>query len=392
MRVTHIIDLLRVGGAQKLLVTFAEIAQARDAQVSVVSLRHDDAFIRSELEANGARVWEFPGHGLLDPLRLRRLLKFVHNQHPDVIHTHLSYANIVGTLAGRLAGVPVVSSLHNVQDDPRHAHPIRQRLETWALRVGTRRVVAVGHVVAEANRARLRGKPIEVIPNAVSLPPALSTPERARVRAELVGDAQRPLLIAVGRLTPQKGYGDLLAAFAEVRREHPTASLVIVGSGTDAPQVSAQAADLGLDGAVVLLGRRNDVPRLLAASDLFVSASLWEGLPVALLEAMAAGLPVVATGVGEVPRVVVDGTGVVVPPGAPAQLAAAMRSLLDQPGHLLHVGAAARAHIACHYGSAVWVDRLLTLYESVRLRPEAVLKIPRGAERLDRGHRREIGH
>lgn len=111
-----------------------------------------------------------------------------------------------------------------------------------------------------------------------------------------------------------------------------------------------------------MVGARDDIPRILPAADLFVSSSYLEGLPIAILEAMAAGLPVVATTVGDIPRVVVEGTGVVVPPHQPAQLASAINRLLDDPAQLRTMGLAARQHVAVHHSPAVWVDQLMKMY------------------------------
>jgi glycosyltransferase involved in cell wall biosynthesis len=122
---------------------------------------------------------------------------------------------------------------------------------------------------------------------------------------------------------------------------------------------------------VRLLGARNDVPQLLSASDVYVSASHWEGLPLTVLEAMAAGLPIVATGVGDVPRVVVAGTGVIVPPRDPSALAKALRNLLAEPERMRVMGQTAQAHIARHFNSTVWLDNLLAVYAQAQTRHSA---------------------
>jgi glycosyltransferase involved in cell wall biosynthesis len=195
------------------------------------------------------------------------------------------------------------------------------------------------------------------------------------VRTELVGDDSRPLLISVGRLTPQKGGSDLLTAFAHVCETHPEAALIIVGDGSDLETLAEQIKALGLTNHAWLLGARSDVPRLLAASDLYVSASLFEGLPVAMLEAMAAGLPVAATDAGDVPLVVTPHAGVVVPRGEPMRLAQAFEQLLNNRKQLPEMGRAAREHVALHYSPAAWLDQLLTLYSEVCVVDQRVLPL-----------------
>lgn len=367
MRVAQLIPSLQIGGAEKLQVTFAAAAQTRGLDLTVLSLRRPHRTpIPGELEALGARVVSFNLRRLLDPVGIARIVDFLRRERPDVLHTHLGYATIVGSLAGWLTHTPVVASLHSSGFFANHRYMIHH-LETLALRYGVQRVVAVGHVVAEAHRTRLGGTPVVVIPNAVAIPPALPPAERLALRSEITGDPASPLLLAVGRLVWEKGFADLLTAFASIRQAHPSARLAIAGSGPLHAELRAQIEALGLGGHAELLGTRNDVPRLLAASDLFVSSSHLEGLPLAVLEAMAAGLPVVATAVGDVPRVVVPGTGVVVPSRDPAAIAAAVQQLLDDPMRMRALGTGARAYVTRNYSPSAWIDRLLAIYDEVAL-------------------------
>jgi glycosyltransferase involved in cell wall biosynthesis len=173
------------------------------------------------------------------------------------------------------------------------------------------------------------------------------------------------LLISVGRLTPQKGVDDLLTAFAQVCQSHPQTALIIAGDGKILPDLAQQIKTLKLENNAWLLGGRSDIPDLLSASDLYVSAAHWEGLPIAMLEAMSAGLPVAATGVGDVPVVLNNQIGVTVPPQEPAQLAQAICHLLDDAAQLPIMGAAAREHVSRYYSPLTWLDRLLAVYQDV---------------------------
>lgn len=374
LRTAQMVDNLHIGGAQKLLVTYVRAAQQRGIAVDVIGLDRADTPLAAELRAAGARVVGFPSRTLLDPVRLARLVRHLRCTGAEVLQTHLTYANILGAVAGRLTGRPVVATLHSVSEEAHVYNPVRHALETWALRHAVRRVVAVGPTVAGVAQQRLEGRPIDVVPNAVVPPPALAVDERAALRRQLVGDATRPLLIAVGRVTGAKGYTDLIAAMAQLRPRRPPAALVIAGGGKTIDHLAAQIASLGLAEHVKLLGPREDVPRLLAAADLFVSSSHWEGLPLALLEAMMAGRAVVATAVGDVPTAVVAGTGVLVPPRQPEALAAALDALLDDPVRIEQVGQAAREHATRTYGVDAWMERLLALYAEAAKQPlEAAL-------------------
>jgi glycosyltransferase involved in cell wall biosynthesis len=168
----------------------------------------------------------------------------------------------------------------------------------------------------------------------------------------------------------------LLEAFAEVHTHTPEAFLAIAGAGELQGELNARLERLGLTGHARFLGGRGDVPQLLRASDVFVSSSLWEGLPVAVLEAMAAGLPIVATHVGEVPLTVVEGTGLLTPPAQPQPLAAALQSLLADPARREAMGRAALAHVERHHSPASWLDQHLALYRTLTTRSKAAQPQP----------------
>lgn len=369
-RIAHLIDTLSWGGAQKLLVTFAEAARPYGVVPTVISLRpRNDSPFWDELENLGVPVITLPFRRVVEPALLLQLVQLLRRERFDVLHTHLTQANMIGSIVGPLTGTPTVASIHNTVTRVRRFHVLREAAEATLLRLGTRRVIAVGHVVAEAQGQRLGRSEMVTIPNAVSVVPPLDDAQRRAVRTALVGDPDRPLLISVGRLTAQKGYGDLLAAFAQVRKQHPTAALAVAGRGELQADLEAQLQNLGLQESAQLLGARTDVPQLLAASDLFVSASHWEGLPIAVLEAMSAGLPMVATRVGDIPHVVPADAGIVVEPGQPTQLAAAINTLLADPARMRVAGAAARAHILNVYSADRWLQQLFALYAQVCRRP-----------------------
>lgn len=362
--IAHIINALQVGGAEKLIVTLAHVMAQRNIPLTVITLRHDIPAVKAEVEAAGAKVINFYGYKQANPVRFWRLLRFVKQEQFNVLHTHLTLANNLGGMVGRLLSVPVVTTLHNIAMQSQ-THPVNGRIESWLLQHNAAQVIAVGENIAEAHHNRLAPKPITVIPNAVASPPPLAPEERIRLRGLLMDNPAGFLLIAVNRLEPQKGLPDLLQAFAQLLTIHPQARLIIAGKGSQEAALRTQITQMGLDGKATLLGVRHDVPALLAASDIFVSASHWEGLPVAVLEAMAAGLPVVATAVGELPRVITTDSGLLVPAKKPDQLALAIDLLVSNPLQRANLGRAAQARAAQLYGAEAWLDRLLEVYAAV---------------------------
>jgi glycosyltransferase involved in cell wall biosynthesis len=369
VRIVHIIDSLDMGGAQKLEVTFAIEAARRDLGFTVVSLApDDDEPIVADLRRHGADVicLDRPGGTpLRQLLLLLALIRLLGRLRPTAVQTHLTYANLLGTFAARLRRVPVVATLHNTDTDTAHHRPALLRMEGWALRRLAARVIAVGPAVAAGQRPRLGSVQPVVVRNAVSAPAVLDAADRASLRAELLGPDGKVLVVSVGRLTAQKAYADLIDAFAQVVAARPATVLVIAGDGELRSTLDAQLEAAGLRGNVQLLGARNDVGRLLAAADVFASSSRWEGLPLAVLEAMGAGLPVVTTSVGDIPTIVTPETGLTVPANRPDELAAAIATLVDDSAQRRQLGAAAGQRIAEHYSAGRWVDQLLELYRQV---------------------------
>lgn len=367
-RVVHVVDNLAVGGAQQLIVTFVHEAGRRGLPVTVVSLGGDvgSSRLAGELRAAGAEVV-----GLRHRSPARRVLELaglLRARRPVSVQTHLTLANTLGAAAGLLARTPVVATLHNTRVGGDWNSDRALRAEGVALRRLASTVVAVGPTVAEAQEYRLGGRRAVVVPNATTLPPASSLERRAQLRRSLGVVSGERVLLAVGRLVTQKGYDDLLSAFIAVRAARPEAVLVVVGEGELGPALQARAAEAGVEDRVRWLGSRGDVPDLLAAADLYISASLWEGLPMTLLEAMAAGLPAVATATGDITTVVTPGSGVLVPTGRPDLLADAAVALLEDPTRAAQVGAAARRRIEEEYTAATWVDRLVRVYAAAPAR------------------------
>ncbi len=371
MHIAHVIDTLKIGGAQRLLEVFASQAQIHGLQMTVISLSVDhDMTIIQALREEGVGVVSFPAPKLLTPGRFWRLIRYLRQGRFDLVHTHLTYANIIGTLAGRLTGIPTISTLHSTGHSMHRFHPVVEGLERWLLRLGSSRVIAVGQTVAESYHPQLGNKEIVVIPNAVPMPADITPAERLAMRREIAGDPDRPILISVGRFIPAKAYEDLITAFASVHRSHPEAVLAIIGDGPLLANIQAQVCSQDLEAHVILPGRQSDVNRWLTASDLYISSSKWEGLPLTLLEAMMAGLPIVATQVGDVPLVVTPEIGLVVPYGQPGQLADAVNLLLADPDRCGRMGEAGRSIATTKYTVNGFMESHISLYHGLLDHPK----------------------
>lgn len=360
MQILEVIDGLTAGGAEKMVLTLSRLLVGRQIPIAVVSFDPDwDAPYAVELRELGVPVHHLTGK-LFNLCRIERLVRLIRESRTEVIHTYLSYANIVGSIAAKIAGVPVITSLRSISLEP--YHPVRARIETWLMRYVSNFVMANGYSVAQAHQPRLGNKKIHVIQNAVGINPLPSQDGIARIRKELSGDTNRPLIMSVGRLSPPKGYDTLIEAFAQIQLVYPETALVIVGEGELRSFLEKAVARFNLQNSVYLIGERSDITRILPAADIYVSSSHWEGMSVAILEAMAAGLPIIATCVGDAPWVLTEQTGILVEPRVPQDLSQAMLKLLDNKTLRLHYGEMARKRIETEYNLDRWCDQMLDLY------------------------------
>jgi glycosyltransferase involved in cell wall biosynthesis len=373
VRVLIVIDDLRRAGAQRVITQEVRALHPQHVDFHVVALaRVPRPSFESDLTRLGVGVTYVAGSGLIDPRRIDALRRVIARIEPDLVHTHLTYANILGAPAATLVGRPIVASLHNVDtNQTRFAH-VKRCLEGRILRRWATRIV----VVCAATRqpiSRNFDVPIQrtvVVPNGVA-PSSIRLPrrfDRMRKRRELGAADHEQLVCTVARLEPSKGHRFLLDALGmlQSRGELGNLRLVLVGTGPEASRIRALAQGLGLADRVALLGVRLDVHQIMAASDLFVLPSLNEGLSQALLEATALGTPVVATDVGGTPDVVEPGrTGWCVPPAQPAVLAEAITDALASPSRAAEYAEAARDLVRGRFTLSAHIDQLLGVYGAV---------------------------
>lgn len=365
MRIAHMIDNLTVGGAQTLLATFADALEPAAGDMSVISLRDDPhPALVSALERAGVEIAFHHAPRLAAAGRARRLVEHVKTQRFDVVVTHLFHANMLGAWVRRFAGVPVVTVLHNIVPP---TGVLRTPLWRRAVRSGSDAVVACGHAVQDVHGHWLRGARFVTLPNPVALPPPVPEPDLRALRASILGEADATLVVSVGTISRQKAFEDLVAALAQVDHGRHPVHLAIAGRGK--PQaVAALEKEIdarGMRKHVTLLGQRDDIPALLQAADLYVSSSHWEGLPISILEAMAAGLPVVATDVGDNARIVPPDAGQLVEPGRPDLLGRALERLLADPDAARHCGRQGHLAVTTHHDPQKWVAAHLDLYRTV---------------------------
>lgn len=358
MRVLWLIDSLTLGGAESLVVTFASAARAHGIDLTVCALTTIDGNpVEARLRAIGAEVVTLGARNLRDRGAFRRLLALIRERDVQVIHSHLTYASTWGAIASARTRVPHVATLHTLPVTPRAnwRDRTRQRLMAFMLSRYAFRVIAVSQAQAGAwaGRGLLRGEKIAVVANAVEYP--------ANADRQNGGTGNTVGTVAV--LREGKGIDVLLRAWRLVLQQQPGASLVIAGDGPLRMSLVSAAQQLGISGAVQWLGYRSDVPEILASLDLFVHPTLQDALPTAVLEAMAAGLPVVASAAGGVPEIITDGVnGLLVPPGDEVPLANAIVRVLRDDALRHRLADKGRQTVTQRFSVERWVDTLHAIY------------------------------
>lgn len=364
MHIAQMLDTLYWGGAQRMQLFLVETLRPLGIDVTVIDLSDSsDSTVPALLKAAGANVVSFPFDRLFSPGEFLQLVNFLSSQKFDLLHTYLTYSNIVGPLAGKLSGTPVIASIRSADFEFKEYNLGRKTLETFVLRHFADRIMLNGKAVAEFTRKRLgNSRQLDIVTNAVDVPPTLAEIDRSRLRAELIGSEIHTLILSVGRLSSAKGFFDLLEAFAAVHNLFPSTALVIAGGGALFDELQNRIYKLGLENHVFLLGARNDILQLMAVADIYVNSSHWEGTPVSVLEAMSAGLPIVATNVGENSYLLESNAGMVVPSKSPSALASALCILIESAELRDKYGRTALERVRTHYNRRIWRRQLLELY------------------------------
>jgi len=382
LRVGHLIESDGPGGAERVVVHLATALQARGAENLVLLPADGEGWLARELEGSGVAIEYFRLQRRISPACARSLEAAFRRHRIGVAHSHEFTMAIYGAWASLHARVPHLITMHGGRY---YAGRLRRRLALRAAIALSGRTVAVSTDLARRLSRELWIRPSRVatIPNGVRFEP----PHRTTLRDELRLRHADHLLVSVGNLYPVKGHQHLIDALALLDSRHPTLHLAISGRGELAEPLAARARNRGVAARVHLLGLRPDIAAILGAADVFVLPSLSEGLPLALLEAMFAGCPIVATDVGEVGVALAHGeAGVLVEAGNPGALAAALDRLLSDPDRARQLGERAARRAAAEYHVSQMVRRYVETYEAL-LRPRQPVNQPVCQSVVRVGHR-----
>lgn len=362
-RILYIIDSLKIGGAEMLLLGLLDAVKARGDTAHVAYFTPGP--LEAEVTKRGVPLTRLSRKGLKDPRAFWRTYKLMRDWKPDIVHTHLVKSDLAGQIAARLRGLPRLMTLHNT--DPWRVKPMMSAAYRAAT-AGADACIAVSDRVAD-HVGKTKGYPrdkITTIVNGIDLDHF--TPTQPPLDLSPYGVPDDAFVVSViGSLTPQKDHDNFVKAAAILAAQDPRPYFLIVGDGPLRDEIAAKIDKLGDIGKrIILTGPITQMAELLAATDLQVISSGWEGLPMTLLEGMAMERPVASTAVGGIPDCVTDGqTGVLVPATDAAALAAAMADLLGDPAKCKRLGKAARQTIVKTYGSGAMQHRLFEIYDAL---------------------------
>lgn len=354
LKVMHVIPSLECGGAENQALRLLNGLDSGDFERHLVTFRGTDTANKRALDSQVR-------HHIL-PIRKKgqagwifRMALLLRRVRPDIVHAHMFDASLYGALAIGISGVGTLVTTEHGQGNWKR--PIHHRAERVISRVAASRVAVSADIAREMVAAGdVPGRKMRVIENGVPVGSFKARQPRAA-----------PLrMITVGRLETPKDYPTMLQALRILADREVDFFFHFVGDGTEAPSLKGRAAQLGLNGRAVFEGYRADAAQLMETFDIFALSSVSEGLPVAMLEAMSAGLPVVATKVGGIPDTVREGVeGLLVPPSDPQRLADALETLCRNAPLRMKLGGSARKTVESRYSMEAVCGKYASLYRSL---------------------------
>lgn len=358
MNVLQLISSRGLFGAENMLLELSKGLKSLGDSVTlgVFSNRHAGAGGALELTgaagAVGIRSEVFECSSRVDFATIRKIRSFIKENSIDVVHSHGYKSNIYAYLACTKTGARLVTTCHN-WINASSKMSLYTRLDKFFLKRFDAVAAVSDDVARQALEAGVKPEKLRIIGNGISIEKfRVSGGAREKTRRALGVPAGASVIGTVGRLSPEKGYDLLLKAAREVCGKKDDCFFVIAGDGPQRQPLEELSRELGTDKRVVFAGKRTDIPEVLSAMDLFVLSSLTEGQPMALLEAMAAGVPAVSTSVGDVPKILRNGeAGLIVPPSDCKALAGAILKALDDPELAARLSASAMRTVKELYSS-----------------------------------------
>lgn len=373
IKVLQLIETLGRGGAEGLLVCVLKNID-KDKYSPTVGCLSDRIDLKEDLEEAGIPVFCI---GLKSLYRwwqgIYRLYRIIKRGNFDIVHTHLFFANLYGRIASKMAGVPhILTTLHNpdytYEDNGRVTYKARKLIDKYSGRICNDQFLAVSDFVKRDYERHMGFKNIEVLYNCIDITQfeRLNSSLIQKKRAELGFRDDEIILLNIGRLHPQKGQIYLIEALNMVRNKNKKCKLLMVGRGHMEAELQNKANKMGLGGYIKFLKDRKDIFEIMHSCDIFVLPSIYEGFGIALVEAMACGMPVVVSDIDTFKEIVRDNVdGMIVEKENPERLAAAISSLMNDSEKRLHLGESAKKKAMDEFDVKVHLKKLENVYQEV---------------------------
>lgn len=380
IRVAYVLTPVTFGGAEKVNLNFLSNVDRKQIDLHVIALVRPwekPPLLVEEIERLGISYSTLPvaarprpGN---DPIQILKVIwalySMLRQQRFDLLHTHGYFADICGIPIARLLRLPALSTCHGFIDTDRKLQ-LYNRMDLWALKLCSRVIAVSDELRNGLEKLGIDEDKIRVIANAVPVPPLATQNDKGhRSFRQQHGNSQEEFVfVYIGRLSEEKGLLYLLEAFSELIKSDVCARLVLIGDGPQRKMLERRVVELDIERQVSLTGFQKQISPWLASADCFVLPSLTEGTPMALLEAMAAGIPIVATGVGGVPDVITDGVnGLLVPCADVGTLRNSMSRIIDHPELREKYSFEARKTVESHYSVQPWCEKILLIYRDLCL-------------------------
>ena len=366
------IDSLGPGGAEQLMPTILKHLKDAGLNIRVCALQvRLGNPIASELERIRLPVDVVPIPNLRHPLNLFRILHYLRTHRPIIVHTQLEFADILGTIAAKILGIPTVTTLHTLDSfAAKKFSPWRLRLRWFVLRIFCDQIIAVSEKTRlhHLQSGKLNSDKVITLYNGVDISrfKSIDKSQRMKIRQALNLPLDNPIIITVAVLRELKGIQNMIKALPSILEQIPNAHYLIVGDGAYGASLQDLVATLSIQDCVTFAGHRTDIPALLACSDLFVLPTLKDALPTVLIEALAAEKPVVASAVGGVPEIIENEVnGLLVPPDDPSSLAKACLQIMKNKEQTKQIILAGSEIVQQRFSIDVQIEKLRKVYEEL---------------------------
>ena len=365
IKILQLVEDLSVGGAEKVIAEISQGLNKQNFNVSIWCLSKGGA-IAVELQEKGAAVNILGISNYFNPLNIFKLVFLLKKAQPNIVHTHGYFASVIGRIAAKLACIPVlISHVHSTYWDYTKRN---LWIEKYLSRF-TSSIICCSKAVKDfvTGHERIDPSKTTVIYNGVDVERFYNFNDIPAAKKEFGIEPNIPVVGIVSSLTPHKGHKFLLQAAPLILETFPTTIFLFVGDGILMDELYKQAKDLNISTNVIFSGTRNNIPEILNAMDIFVLPSTTrEGLGISILEAMATEKPVVATNIGGIPEVVVNGkTGILVPPQNPEALASAIIDLLKNPEKVQEMGKMGKLRVEEKFTTKKMISEIDSLYRDL---------------------------